>query len=142
MRLLCKLVSTAEGSIPTQSVTCPLRPYHPTYHLREYFELGKCYVGVYDLCFLYRLRYAWKMSSLSSTDAITHFQAFLNLVKVLRVHLFGRFYLGTGLSSGMSMLVSTIGGKPMPYPVVGTSFATLSTANAVCAASFHSEGRC
>ena len=39
----------------------------------------------------------------------------LSLVQMSRIHLFGNYYLGTGLIS-----------------VVGTSFATLSTANAVC----------
>jgi hypothetical protein len=39
----------------------------------------------------------------------------LSLVQMSRIHLFRNYYLGTGLIT-----------------VVGTSFATLSTANAVC----------
>ncbi|KAJ3558138.1 hypothetical protein NP233_g11567 [Leucocoprinus birnbaumii] len=48
----------------------------------------------------------------------------LSLVQISRIHLFGRYYLGTGLIT-----------------VVGTSFATLSTANAIFDAMYN-DGTC
>ena len=89
------------------------RSHHASDHICEFAEPSERNAGVYDLCIVDWLRYV--ILSCLHEPLTNELLGILSLVQMSRLKLFRGYYLGTGLLS-----------------VVGTSFATLSTATAVC----------
>ena len=92
--------------------------YHATHYIRFSTQPRQRNFRVLDLSFSYRMRYV-RIRHLACVPNTGRYsleirEGILSLVQLSRIPLFRGYYLGTGLIS-----------------VVGTSFATLSTANAV-----------
>ena len=91
--------------------------YHSAHYLRFSTQPRQRNFRVLDLGFSYRMRYVRiHLACVPDTGRylLEILEGILSLVQMSRIPLFKGYYLGTGLIS-----------------VVGTSFATLSTANAV-----------
>lgn len=93
--------------------------YRSAHYIRVSSQPRQRNFRIHDLCFPYRIRYVRTHAPCARVpDTGPHslgtLEGILSLVQMSRIPLFRGYYLGTGLLS-----------------VVGTSFATLSTANAV-----------